>query len=261
MQNIEEKEEKMKNETYVHIVNKMKFKNPILVEGLPGIGLVGKIAAKHLAKELKAKRIAEIYSPHFPHQVIMKKDGTIRMLRNVVYGYKKGKVEILILIGDVQAVTSDAQFEVTNKMLDYFESLNVKEIITLGGYGKGTTVDKIKILGSVTHKELIKKYEKKGVIFGEAKGTIIGAAGMLLGIGKLRKFNGICLMGETHGAFVDYNSSKELLKVLCDILEVKINLDNIDKQKAKHEKLVKEELNKLSEIDKSEGFGSLSYIR
>jgi proteasome assembly chaperone (PAC2) family protein len=51
------------------------------------------------------------------------------------------------------------------------------------------------------------------------------------------------------------------LKVLCDILEVKINLDNIDKQKAKHEKLVKEELNKLSEIDKSEGFGSLSYIR
>jgi len=55
----------MKNETYIHIVNKMKFKNPILVEGLPGIGLVGKIAAKHLAKELKAKRIAEIYSPHF----------------------------------------------------------------------------------------------------------------------------------------------------------------------------------------------------
>jgi len=251
----------MKNETYIRVIRKMKFKNPIVIEGLPGIGLVGKIAAKHLAQELKAVRIAEIYSPHFPHQVIMKKNGTIRMLRNVIYGYKKGNKEIIILMGDVQAVTSDAQFEVTNKMLDYFESHNANEIITLGGYGKGAHIEKPRVLGSVTHKQLINKYKKKGVIFGEAKGTIIGAAGMLLGIGKLRKFKGICLMGETHGAFVDHSSAKELLKVLCEILEVKINLDNIDKQKAKHEKLVKEELNKLNEIGKSENFGSLSYIR
>jgi uncharacterized protein len=139
--------------------------------------------------------------------------------------------------------------------------MNAKEIITLGGYGKGSPVEKSRVLGSVTHKKLIKKYEKKGVIFNEAKGTIIGAAGMLLGIGKLRNFQGICLMGETHGAFVDHNSAKELLKVLCNVLEVKINLENIDKQKAKHEKMVKEELNKLSEIDKTESFGSLSYIR
>ncbi len=251
----------MKNETYIKIIKDMKFKNPIVVEGLPGIGLVGKIVAKHLAKELKATRIAEIYSPHFPHQVIMKKNGTIRMLRNVVYGYKKGKKEIIIVIGDVQAVTSEAQFEVTNKMLDYFETLNVKEIITLGGYGKGVPIKKSKVLGSVTHKKLIKKYEKNGVIFGEAKGTIIGAAGMLLGIGKLRKFHGVCLMGETHGVFVDHNSAKEVLKVLSKILNVKINVKTMDKQKARHEKMVKEELNKLGEIGKTESFSSLSYIR
>lgn len=251
----------MKNETYIRVLKNMKFKNPIIIEGLPGIGLVGKIAAKHLAKELKAVRIAEIYSPHFPHQVIMRKNGTIRMLRNVVYGYKKGNKEIIILMGDVQAVTSEAQFEVTNKMLDYFESMHAKEIITLGGYGKGTHVEKPRVLGSVTHKKLIERYKKQGVVFGEAKGTIIGAAGMLLGIGKLRKFHGVCLMGETHGAFLDHTSAKELLKVLCNIIDVKINLDNMDKQKAKHEKLVKEELNKLNEIGKSENFGSLSYIR
>jgi len=83
----------------------------------------------------------------------------------------------------------------------------------------------------------------------------------LLGIGKLRGFHGVCLMGETHGAFVDHTSAKEVLKVLCNVLGVKVNLNNIDKQKAKHEKMVKEELNKLSEIDKSENFGALSYIR
>ena len=34
--------------------------NPILIEGLPGIGFVGKLAAEHLVSELKAKKIATI---------------------------------------------------------------------------------------------------------------------------------------------------------------------------------------------------------
>lgn len=39
----------------------------------------------------------------------------------------------------------------------------------------------------------LKKY---GVVFGEANGSIIGAAGLLLGLGKIRKMDGACLMGK-----------------------------------------------------------------
>jgi len=248
----------MKNETYIRVVNEMKFKSPIAIEGLPGIGLVGKIAAHHMVKELKAKRIAEVYSPYFPHQVIMKKNGTIRMLRNVVYGYKKDNVEIVFLLGDVQAVTSDAQFEVTNKLLDYFESLGVKRIYTLGGYGTGKLLESPRVLGAATSKELVKELSKEGIVFGESRGTIIGAAGMLLGLGKLRKMEGACLMGETHGAYVDANSAKELLKVLCKLLKVKVRLDKLD-ERIKLDKLAKEELDKLN--PERETGGPLSYIR
>ena len=31
----------------------VKMKDPILIDGLPGIGLVGKLAADHMIKELK----------------------------------------------------------------------------------------------------------------------------------------------------------------------------------------------------------------
>ncbi|RMD66821.1 proteasome assembly chaperone family protein, partial [Candidatus Pacearchaeota archaeon] len=207
----------MKNRTYVRVLRDMKFKSPVVVEGLPGIGLVGKIAAEHLARELKAKRIAEVYSPHFPHQVIMRKDGTIRMLRNVIYGYKKGKKEVVILLGDVQAITSEAQFEVTNRLIDYFKSINAKRVYTLGGYGSGKHIANPRVLGAATHKRLVEEHEKYGVVFGKSKGTIIGVAGMLLGLGKLRGMEGVCLMGETHGAYVDANSAKALLKKLCKI--------------------------------------------
>lgn len=249
----------MDTETYIRVVRKMNFNEPIAIEGLPGIGLVGKIAAEHLARQLEAKRIAEVYSPHFPHQVIMRKNGTIRMLRNVIYGYKKGKTELIILLGDVQAVTSEAQFEVTNKLLDYFQSLNVKRIYTLGGYGSGKYLENPRVLGAATHKRLVEELSKKGVVFGESRGTIIGAAGMLLGLGKLRGMEGVCLMGETHGAYVDAKAAKVLLKKLCEILDIKISLEDLDKR-IKIDELTKKEMSKM-EGSAEEGEGPLSYIR
>ena len=56
------------DETTIVEIEKVKMKNPILIEGLPGIGLVGKIAADHMIDELGAKQVAQLISPHFPHQ-------------------------------------------------------------------------------------------------------------------------------------------------------------------------------------------------
>ena len=51
------------------------LKDAILLEGLPGVGNVGKLAATHLIEELKAKKCMEIYSSHFPPQVLIDEDG------------------------------------------------------------------------------------------------------------------------------------------------------------------------------------------
>ena len=44
----------------VEIYEKPELNDPILIEGLPGIGFVANIAVLHLINELKAKRFAEI---------------------------------------------------------------------------------------------------------------------------------------------------------------------------------------------------------
>jgi hypothetical protein len=51
-----------------------KLNNPVLIEGLPGIGFVGKLAAEHMVQELGAKKVATLYSHHFPHQILINKD-------------------------------------------------------------------------------------------------------------------------------------------------------------------------------------------
>lgn len=42
-----------------------KLTNPLLIEGLPGIGNVGKLAVEHLIDTINAKKFAEIYSKDF----------------------------------------------------------------------------------------------------------------------------------------------------------------------------------------------------
>ena len=201
-------------ETTIVEKGKLKLKHPILIEGLPGIGLVGKIAADHLIAELKAEKVAELYSPHFPHQVLMQKNGVMRMIKNKFYAVKGKKHDLLILVGDVQAVTSEAQYEVTGKMLDYAQKKGVKLTITLGGYGMGKVQPTPRVFGIVSHKKMVEDYKKYGIIFGESKGSIIGAAGLLLGMGKIRGMPGVCIMGETHGGFVDAKSAQAVLVFL-----------------------------------------------
>jgi proteasome assembly chaperone (PAC2) family protein len=72
-------------ETLVHRIKDVTLKDPILVEGLPGVGHVGKLVADHMVEELNAEKIIEIYSPHFPPQVMVKEDGTIKQVRNEIY--------------------------------------------------------------------------------------------------------------------------------------------------------------------------------
>ncbi|MFA5105602.1 MAG: proteasome assembly chaperone family protein [Candidatus Micrarchaeia archaeon] len=253
---------------HTHIIHKkgVKMKNPVLIEGLPGIGLVGKLAADHMIKELKAEKVAELVSPHFPHQVLMQKNGIMRMLKNKFYLVKGKKRDLLILVGDVQAVTSEAQYEVTGKMLDYFEKNGGKMIYTLGGYGTGKAPSAPQVFGSATHKDIIPAHEKAGMVFGKSHGSIIGAAGLLLGLGKIRKMKGVCVMGETHGGYVDAKSAQAVLEVLSKLLEVKIDISKLDQRAKESEQFMK----KMEKEAAKQGEGmpgalpsarDLSYIR
>ncbi|MFA6679764.1 MAG: PAC2 family protein, partial [Candidatus Methanomethylophilaceae archaeon] len=57
--------------TTIKVISKPVLKRPILIEGLPGIGNVGKITADFLASSLNAEKFASIYSEHFPPQVML----------------------------------------------------------------------------------------------------------------------------------------------------------------------------------------------
>ena len=133
------------NDVVVRILSTPKLKNPIFVEGLPGVGNVGKLAAEHLIDELDATKFAEVFSKDFPPQVFVLPNGTTKLVNNELYYWtakKANQRDLLMLTGDYQGLSSQGQYEIADKILDLLEKHNVKELFTLGGYGLGRLVPK-----------------------------------------------------------------------------------------------------------------------
>jgi uncharacterized protein (TIGR00162 family) len=196
---------------------------PILIEGLPGIGQVGKLVAEYMIEEIGAELVAEIHSVHFPPQVLVDEQGIARLMNNEVYLFH-GETNLLFLVGDVQSATSEGHYRLAAAYLDIAERFGVRRIYTLGGYGVGHFVDEPRVFAAVNAEELKSEVLEAGGTFpGEGGMGIVGTSGLLLGMGGSRGMEGICLMGETSGYLVDPISAKKLLSVLCRLLDIEVD--------------------------------------
>ncbi len=204
-----------------------ELNEPIMIEGLPGVGNVGKLAAEHLVEQLKATKFAEIHSKYFPPQVLLDDDGVIRLVSNDLY-YVRGEGErpdLIILVGDYQGLTPEGQYELSDFMLKVAMDHKVRRIYTLGGYGIGRMVEEPRVLGAATSMTLVEEMKEKGVVFskGEPGSGIVGASGLLLGLGKVHGMEAVCLMGETSGYFVDPKGAEAVLRILSALLNVEVD--------------------------------------
>jgi len=233
----------------------IKLKDAILLEGLPGVGNVGKLAAMHLIEELKAKKCMEIYSSHFPPQVLIDEDGIVNLVNNELYYYngKAKERDLLFLVGEYQGMDSSGQYDLCQKLIDMVKEMGVTTIYTLGGYGLGKLVPDPRVLGAATSNDIVKLFKKADVEFidGEPGAGIVGASGLLLGLGKLQGIHGGCLMGETSGYMVDPKSASVVLKSLQKLLGVSIDLSELE-ERAKQVDSITNQLKDIETSDKEE---------
>ena len=218
-------------------------KSPIAIVGMPGIGNVGKLVAEHLRRELKAERIGTIYSPHFPHQAVMLKSGRLRLVSNTIYLARvKGKPDMVIITGDVQAVSPEGQYEVNAMIFRLLkERFGCGFIYTIGGYTTGEGMpQKRRVFGNATNMATIKRFKDTGIIFGKSKGLIWGSAGLIPAFARIGKVDSACLMGETAMLEVDAAAAKAVIEELSKLLDIKVGTHNLDKIIKKTDEIMKQ---------------------
>ena len=232
-----------------------KLNKPVFIEGLPGIGNVGKIAVDFLIDEIKAVKLYEITSHTFPHSVFVNEDNLVELpIVEVFYKQFSGKRDLLLLGGDVQPIDEVSSYEFSEKILDIVEKFNVKEVITLGGIGLADIPKKPRVYCTGNTKKIIEKYKHNLVsnnLYGVV-GPIVGVSGLLLGLASRRNIEAITFLAETYGhpMYLGIKGAKEILKILNDKLSLKIDVNKLDKEIKDIENEIMKKTEQLSEVTK-----------
>jgi uncharacterized protein (TIGR00162 family) len=212
----------------IEIHEKPKLNDPILIEGLPGIGFVANIAVLHLINELKAKRFAEIVSASFQDFAVTTEGGGARSPINELYYYKRedGGRDLILWYGNTQALTTFGQYELCGKMLDITQELGCRFVISIGGFKKDEVQTVPAIYSAATDQETLKEALNLGTKV--MVGHIFGIAGLLIGLSRLRNLKGFALLVDTLGMYPDANAARYALTALGKYLNLNVDLSRLD---------------------------------
>ncbi|MDP3989574.1 MAG: PAC2 family protein [archaeon] len=254
-------------EITTEVKNIPKLNNPLFIEGLPGIGNVGKIAVDFIIEELKAVKLYSFFSHKFPHSVFVNEDNLVDMPKLEIY-YKKSngknkKRDLILLTGDIQPIDEESSYNFSEEILGLLKLHKCNEMVTVGGIGLQQIPEEPKVYCAGNSASLYKSFVKKGSgveknIFGVV-GPIIGVSGVLLGLGQKRGISGVALLAETfgHPMYLGIKGGQEVLSVLERRYHFGINLKKLNKEILEVEKeLIKKTKEWTSEVITHSGAGA-----
>ncbi|MDR2700386.1 MAG: PAC2 family protein [Nitrososphaerota archaeon] len=212
----------------IDIIETPKFNDPILIEGLPGIGFVANIASLHLINELKAKRFARIVTSSFQDFAVTIQDGSTRSPINELYYVKHendGR-DLIIWYGNTQALTTVGQYELCGKVLKFVQNLGCKYVISIGGFKKDEPQPVPGIYSTATDLDTMKTVLDLGTKI--MVGNVFGIAGISIGLAKLYDMQGFSLLVDTLGMNPDVNAARYALLTLIKFLNFEVDLNSIE---------------------------------
>ena len=174
----------------------------LAVVGSPGMRSIGKLVLDRLVTQTQAKLIAELYSTHLPVVYETKPtfaahpdlpgSGGVTVLNGVVdlpkVQFYISSVSPVIMAKGYHA-NFEGQYEVAEKVLDFFNELNVRRIIVIAGYG----AKEKKVCCAATTKELLLEMKQKFDIGPDYKGPFYGFSGLVFGLAELKGIEAVCL--------------------------------------------------------------------
>lgn len=242
----------------------LKFNKLTLIEGLPGLGNVGKIVADTIVDEVNAEKIVDIFSYYMPNSVFVNEHNLVDLPKIEIYYKKINKKDYLFLVGDVQPMDEYASYTFTETILDIVQKYGCQHIVTLGGIGIHDAPEKPKVYctgNDTKFTESFKPFRANPKLYGVV-GPIMGVSGLLLGLSTRRKIKAASLLAETfgHPLYVGVKGAKEMLKVLNKRFDMQLSMKGINKEIRKIDKEVNPDISGKQQAYQVKNYKEMSYI-
>ncbi len=243
-----------------------KLDDPVFIEGLPGIGNVGRIAATYLVQLFKAEKLGDMLSTSFPHQVKALKDGTLRLMRNELF-LSRSPRDILYLTGDMQPLPTDfhSHYAMAESIIELCEDLGVTLIVTIGGHTAEDDADEAAVLGAASSAKLSQHLGKLGIelLSDHSEIPIVGLSGLLPVLAAGRSLDAFCLLSRTSGDIrPDSEAAEAVLKMLGPLLGIEIDTTGVGEVAKSIEREMDSIIKRIERLErtKSPPIGSEGYI-
>lgn len=189
-----------------------KPKGPIVIEGFPGIGLIGTIATEFLIKHLNAKPIGFIWSEELLPIAAIHDSKIVQPLE--VYYSEKENIVILHALSDVRGL----EWKISSAVKDLCKQLNAKEVISIEGIMSRQMTNNTFYLTSDPKKKKVFDNLKINPL---KEGIIIGVTAALMLKDSTVNTTGIFV--ETHSNMPDSKSAAKVIEVLDGYLNLKVD--------------------------------------
>lgn len=211
------------------------IKDPIVVEGFPGIGLVANIAAGQLIHELKMKYVGFVRVRTAPMAILHK-----GIAQPPIRVYAKDN--LILFYSDI-FIFADAVFDVTEAIVNWLEEHKPRIVYTLAGISVVRKSEAVTVYGVASSPQTLEEIKKHEVqILGE--GGVTGIPGTLMTECAARKIPAICLLAETFGNRPDPGAAAELVKLLNKFLGLSVDtsilIEEAERIEAELRKLVEQ---------------------
>jgi uncharacterized protein len=227
--------------------NKIDLKNPLILTGFSGPGLIGLIANRHIIDQLNMNEIGYIRTKHIRPAVVFI-DG---ILKHPFRIYANDYGDLCSIICEIP-FSYDGIFPIASKILDWVEKHNTKEMVILGGIPvRGIHRERKTFFIAGPEKSRNLENNNTEAV---SSGIIQGIAGGILNECLARKLSGIALLTPAPSFMPDPEGAATVLKKINEYYDLDINLDkllekadeikNKLKEVAKRHKQIREEEDK-----------------
>jgi uncharacterized protein len=179
---------------------------PYLVEGLPGVGLVGKIAADHLVDALDMEHYASVHCEGLP-KVAVYHEGD-RASNAAVRVYAAPEHDLLVLQSDVP-VSAEAASDFAACLTGWFAEVDAVPILLTGRPAEKEGVPKLSGVGSGAGSDVL---EDGSVAVPAESGVVAGPTGALLNAATREGMDAACLVVESDPQFPDPEAARVVLE-------------------------------------------------
>jgi len=227
-----------------------KPKNPIIIEGFPGFGLVGTIATEYLINHLDTELIGKIYNDENPAMVAIHDNKVVEPLG--IYYNKKYNLVILHAITAIAGI----EWKLAGQMNELAKVLGAKEIISIEGVGGNEEVIKPNIFCYASNQKNMKKMVSID-IKPLKEGIILGVTGALLLKSDIPL---TCIFAETISNLPDSNAAARTLEAIDKYLNLNVDVKPLLKQAEEFEQKLKTIISKSKDAQDISEKKKMSYV-